>query len=206
MEKQYISNKDETVRMFDNEILNVLSKVHFLVPVILFLPVVIYFIYRAIAIYSMSFISILGFVIGGILTWSLAEYLLHRFIFHYQPTTKIGKRIHFIVHGVHHDYPSDSKRLVMVPSMSIPLAAAFYFLFYFLMGGANTAPFFAGFIIGYLIYDETHYALHHFNFKSKFWLNIKHHHMIHHYKDSQNGFGVSSKIWDYVFGTKFDKK
>jgi sterol desaturase/sphingolipid hydroxylase (fatty acid hydroxylase superfamily) len=110
------------------------------------------------------------------------------------------------MHGVHHDYPSDSKRLVFVPSLSIPLALVFYGLFYFLIGSHYVYPFFAGFLFGYLVYDETHYALHHFNFKSKFWLNLKHHHMIHHYKDSENGFGVSSKIWDYVFGTTFKDK
>ncbi len=114
-------------------------------------------------------------------------------------------------HGVHHDYPRDSYRLVMVPVVSVPLAIVFYFAFQFLLGrlfgNENlVAPFFIGFVIGYLMYDMTHYALHHANFKSKFWMELKQHHMIHHYQDPHNGFGVSTKFWDLVYRTTFKRK
>jgi sterol desaturase/sphingolipid hydroxylase (fatty acid hydroxylase superfamily) len=203
MEKHFVSNKDESVRIFKNDYLESLSKVHFTIPLILYVPVVLYYLYKAIFIENLFFGYILLLFIAGIFAWTLAEYLIHRFIFHFHPSSAIGKRIHFMVHGVHHDYPNDSKRLVMVPSLSIPLAFFFYFLFYYTMGQAFTSAFYPGFVAGYLFYDTSHYALHHWNFKSKFWLNLKKHHMMHHYRDSENGFGVSSKFWDHVFKTMF---
>jgi len=67
-------------------------------------------------------------------------------------------------------------------------------------------PFFSGFILGYLFYDISHYAIHHFNMHSKLWLAIKNHHMLHHYHDEYKGYGVSSPFWDLIFGTTFGKK
>jgi sterol desaturase/sphingolipid hydroxylase (fatty acid hydroxylase superfamily) len=94
----------------------------------------------------------------------------------------------------------------MPPSVSIPLALFFYFLFYQILGDAKLQPFFAGFLIGYLFYDITHYAIHHYNTHNRFWLAIKNHHMKHHYQDSNKGFGVSQPTWDYVFKTDFTQK
>jgi sterol desaturase/sphingolipid hydroxylase (fatty acid hydroxylase superfamily) len=205
MAKNFVSNKDECVRMFRNNFLESLSRVHFTVPLFIFLPVVFYFLYTAVFISHIAIGMVFLLLLAGLFAWSLTEYILHRFVFHWQIPGKVGQRIHFITHGVHHDYPSDSKRLVMVPSLSIPLAILFYLLFNLLLGDVLVSPFFSGFITGYLIYDMTHYAIHHFNFKSRFWLDIKHHHMLHHYKDMDNGYGVSSKLWDMVFRTTFKK-
>ena len=147
--------------------------------------------------------KLISLFVLGIIVWSFAEYLLHRFVFHYVPDSKIGQRLHFIFHGVHHDYPSDSRRLVMPPSASLPLAVIFYLLFYVIVGRIFVAPFMAGFLTGYLFYDITHYAIHHFNMHNKFWLAIKNHHMKHHYQDPSKGFGVSSPVWDKIIGTDF---
>ena len=205
MAKNFISNKDECPRMFKSDFLESLSRVHYTIPLVIFLPVVLYCFYQSIFQLGLGPLAIFGLYIFGLCVWTLTEYVLHRFVFHMELPGKIGRRIHFIFHGVHHDYPSDSKRLVMVPTVSIPLATLFYFLFRFLLGPENVFPFFAGFITGYLFYDMTHYAVHHFNLKSKFWLDLKHHHMIHHYKDMHNGYGVSSKFWDLIFRTTFKK-
>ncbi len=206
MPKNFVSNKDETVRMFKSDFLEALSKVHPSVPLIIYVPIILFMLYLSINAYHMPVFSILGLMVFGIFIWTLTEYLLHRFIFHWELKSKIGAKIHFIFHGVHHDYPSDSRRLVMPPSVSIPLAAIFYFLFKALLGDISVFPFFAGFLIGYLIYDITHYAIHHFNMHSKFWLMIKNHHMKHHYQDSHKGFGVSSPMWDKIIGTDFPPK
>jgi sterol desaturase/sphingolipid hydroxylase (fatty acid hydroxylase superfamily) len=206
MAKNFVSNKDETVRMFKNDFLESLSKVHFTVPLYIYLPVVGYFLYRSIFEFQMSFRTILALVFIGIFVWTFTEYTLHRFIFHFPAKSKFGERIHFIFHGVHHDYPSDSKRLVMPPSVSIPLAGLFYYLFYLLFGNVLVAPFFVGFIVGYLFYDMTHYAVHHFNIHNKFWLAIKKHHIRHHYENPALGFGVSSPLWDEIIGTNFPSK
>ena len=205
MTKQFVSNKDETVRMFENNYLEAMSKIHFTVPLFIYLPVVAFFLYLSIALYSLMFITILSLMLLGIVVWTLTEYTLHRFIFHFVPKSAWGKKIHFIFHGVHHDYPNDSKRLVMPPSVSMPLAIIFYFLFKLILGSVLVSPFFVGFIIGYVFYDMTHYAIHHYNMHSKFWLFIKNHHMKHHYKDSSKGYGVSSPVWDEIIGTNFAK-
>ena len=206
MPKNFISNKDETVRMFDNNFLETCSKVHFSIPLFVYIPVILAFLYGAIFLFDLEFMKLMSLIVLGIIIWSLAEYMLHRFVFHYTPTSELGQKIHFIFHGVHHDYPSDSRRLVMPPSVSLPLAIIFFLLFYVILGKIFIAPFMAGFLTGYLFYDMTHYAVHHFNMHSKFWLAIKNHHMKHHYQDPAKGFGVSSPIWDKIIGTDFAGK
>jgi len=206
MAKKFVSNKDETVRMFKSDFMESLSRVHPSVPLIIFVPVILYMLYLSIFDFKIGILSIVGLIVFGLFIWTITEYLLHRFIFHLELKSKIGARIHFIFHGVHHDYPSDSRRLVMPPSVSIPLAALFYFLFRLLIGDISVHPFFAGFLIGYLFYDITHYAVHHFNMHSKFWLAIKNHHIKHHYQDPDRGYGVSSPLWDYVFRTNYVRK
>jgi len=203
MPKKYVSNKDETVRMFESDWLEALSRVHWTVPLFMYIPVIIYCLYRGIFIVGFSASRIASYFLCGILVWTFTEYTLHRFIFHYIPASDWGKRLHFILHGVHHDYPKDSRRLVMPPSVSIPLASFFYLLFLIFPGRLIIAPFFAGFLTGYLFYDTTHYAVHHFNMRNKFWLAVKNHHMKHHYQNPNLGYGVSQPAWDYVFGTMF---
>lgn len=204
MKKNYVSNSPESVRMFKNDFLESLSKIHFSVPLYIFVPFVIFCTYTAFA-NHISIAAYAGYFIFGVVTWTAAEYVLHRFMFHYVPKSKWGLRLHFIFHGVHHDYPRDSKRLVMVPSVSIPLAALFYFLFSLFLSQTNLYAFFSGFIIGYLFYDMVHYAIHHANFKSGIWKKIKQHHMLHHYDNPSKGYGVSSKLWDKILDSDFPK-
>jgi sterol desaturase/sphingolipid hydroxylase (fatty acid hydroxylase superfamily) len=143
-----------------------------------------------------------GIFILGFISWSLAEYILHRFVFHFEPKSEFGKKIHWIFHGVHHDYPQDAYRLVMPPSISIPLAFIFYYSFQYLLGSFLTPAFFSGFVAGYLTYDTMHYSIHHFAFRNKFLMKIKKHHMKHHYSDPNSGYGVSTPLWDFIFDTK----
>lgn len=205
MPKNYISNSEESTRMFKSNWMELLSKVHFTVPLYIYVPVILIFSYLAFA----NGISIAGFALYfaiGLGVWTATEYFLHRFIFHYHPVSEWGKRIHFIFHGVHHDYPRDKKRLVMPPSASIPLATLFYFLFSLIFIKTNLYAFFPGFILGYLIYDMLHYAMHHYNFKSGIMKRIKQHHMLHHYQNPEKGFGVSSSLWDEIMRSQFPKK
>jgi len=96
-------------------------------------------------------------------------------------------------------------RLVMPPSVSIPLATGFYLLFSAVLPAAYVPAFFAAFMTGYLFYDISHYALHHANFKNAFWKKLKQHHMQHHYSDATRGYGVSSSLWDKIFRSDFEK-
>ncbi|MNL15341.1 Fatty acid hydroxylase superfamily protein [compost metagenome] len=190
--------------MFKNPLFEALSKVPFYVPLIVYIPVIGYFFWASVL--ANGFLAFLMHLFLGLLIWTLTEYVLHRFVFHFYPSSEWGKRIHFIFHGVHHDYPNDAQRLVMPPSASIPLATAFYFLFQWLVPGNMLDGFFGGFILGYLFYDMTHYMLHHAQFKSGIWKKIKQHHMLHHYNDSTKGYGVTSDLWDKIFGSGFLKK
>jgi len=206
MAKNYISNSQESVRMFKSDLLEALSKVHFLVPVFIFIPVIGYFIYEAFE-KNIGVATFFEMFALGIFIWTLVEYVMHRFLFHYMPPDKPwALRLHFIFHGVHHDYPSDAKRLVLPPSVSIPLAIGFYFLFNAILPVNYIYGFFPAFLLGYLFYDETHYAIHHFNFKGSIWKKIKQHHMLHHYQDPARGYGVSSPFWDKIFRSDFTKK
>ena len=205
MAKNFVSNSRESSRMFKSNFLESLSKVHFSIPLFIFVPVIGYFAWKAIFPGKMSLILFGAYFLSGIFIWTFTEYVMHRFVFHFTPKGKWMERIHFIFHGVHHDYPNDANRLVMPPSASIPLAAGFYFLFTLFLQEFAVAAFFSGFMSGYLFYDMTHYALHHANFKSNFWKKLKKHHMLHHYSDSENGYGVSSDFWDKIFGSNIKK-
>src|SRR4051794_12160735 len=103
-------------RMFENRLLDSLSRVHPAVPPIIFGPaVVLTFVMGA---YRIGVgLGVLAVVIGYVL-WTLTEYWLHRLVFHFEPEKGIGARLHWIIHGVHHDHPNDPMRLVMPPSVS----------------------------------------------------------------------------------------
>lgn len=190
--------------MFDSDILEFFSHVHPSIPAIIYVPVIGYMIYETVKA-GISFAYIFSLFLLGLAVWSFTEYALHRFIFHFVPKSEWGKKIHFMFHGVHHDYPNDSTRLVMPPIVSIPLALLFYFLFKNILGDHFLPPFFAGFILGYLTYDLTHYAVHHFSLRGKVSLYLKQQHMRHHYMDPDWNYGVSSPLWDFVFGTYMKK-
>lgn len=188
-------------RMFENPILERLSRVHPVVPPLIFLPVIAFLLSRALGPEHLGVAPVVGMFFAGLLVWSFAEYLLHRFIFHLEPDTRWGRRIHFIIHGVHHDYPHDPMRLVMPPSVSIPLAALHYALFWAVLGPAWSLPFFGGFLIGYLAYDMSHYHIHHHRSDDRLSLALRRYHYRHHFQQSSRGFGVTSPLWDKIFGT-----
>jgi len=205
MNKKFISNADTSVRMFKSDLLEALSKVHFLVPVFIYLPIILICFYITWQ-DEISFEERFFYAVCGLITWTIVEYLMHRFVFHFVPKGRLGERIHFIIHGVHHDYPNDAKRLVMPPSVSIPLAIMFFSLFHWLVPAEGLWPLYAFFLMGYLVYDLGHYAMHHYNFKNPVFKAIKRNHMLHHYQDAEKGYGVSSALWDLVLATDFDRK
>ncbi len=206
MPKHFVSTKNQSIRMFESPFLEFFTKVHWSVPLVIYVPVVIFQIVEALRFSSLSPMELFYLFAGGLFIWSFTEYFLHRFVFHFELPGKWGKRIHFIIHGVHHDYPNDTKRLVMPPLVSIPLAYFFYILFGVLLPPHWLNIFFAGFITGYIIYDMMHYAIHHAKIDGKFWRRIQKNHLNHHFKDPNLGFGVSTDIWDKIIGTTFKEK
>ena len=138
-------------------------------------------------------------VLGGMASWSFFEYLIHRFLFHLSETAfKGSKRIQYVLHGVHHEYPNDIERILMPTLPKILLALPFFGLFYLFFGKAGSF-FSSGFMMGYYIYSLMHYSMHRFKapeFLKSLWA---HHHLHHHFQDK--GFGLSSTLWDHVFNT-----
>ncbi len=187
-------------QLFDSEVLNFFSRVHPAIPAAVFVPVTVIMEWLGanggLAAWQLAALSA-----GGVGIWTLTEYWLHRLVFHWEPDNGFGRRMHFIIHGIHHDHPNDRLRLVMPPAVSIPLAALFYLAFALVFGTPAAYPTFAGFIAGYLCYDYTHYYVHHFVPKSKLGKRLREQHMRHHFQDHRYGFGVSSPLWDQVFRT-----
>jgi len=151
-------------------------------------------------------VGTLGLVLLGLFIWSFTEYLLHRFVFHWTKDTPFGRRFHFLLHGVHHGFPNDKDRLVMPLGASIPLGIFFYSLYYFVVGPAVGEPLFVGMALGYLAYDGTHYAVHHFKQTTRIGRYVRRHHMLHHHADHHGGFGVSTPLWDLIFRTMPEPK
>ena len=140
--------------MFDSPWLDRFTRVHPAVPVVLFGPVIVLLL--ALGIDRAGFWNSVGLVVGGYAVWTLTEYWLHRVVFHFEPEKGLGARLHWMIHGVHHDHPNDPKRLVMPPSASVPLALLFTAVFYVVLGSHYFMPFTAGFLAGYLAYDIIH--------------------------------------------------
>lgn len=145
-----------------------------------------------------------GLFVVGLLFWTLAEYLLHRYVFHWVSEAKWSQRFHFIMHGSHHQFPRDKERLLMPPVPGLLMAGILFGIFYlaFLVFGVPriTFGFFPGFFTGYLLYSFVHRATHVMRPPKRFrklWM----HHSLHHYRYPDRAFGVSSTFWDRVFGT-----
>jgi sterol desaturase/sphingolipid hydroxylase (fatty acid hydroxylase superfamily) len=190
-------------RMFDSKLLDSVSRVHPAVPPILFGPTIVFLLVWGF-VKGAGAVSV-ALVLGGYLFWTLTEYWLHRIVFHFEPENPIGARLHWIIHGVHHDHPNDPMRLVMPPSVSVPLAALFLFGFYAVMGSPDFLPFSSGFLAGYLLYDMLHYHMHHHRPSTQLGRRLRELHMRHHFQNHERGYGVSAPFWDAVFGT-FPKK
>ena len=185
--------------MFESRLLDRFTRVHPAVPVIIYLPVITALF--AVGVGRVGLLTAIGLALGGYAVWTLTEYWLHRIVFHFEPEQGIGARLHWMIHGVHHDHPNDPMRLVMPPSASIPLAILFYALFWLILGADSALAFGAGFLTGYLVYDMVHFAVHHHKPKSRVGRKLRELHMRHHFQDDTTGYGVSAPYWDHVFGT-----
>jgi sterol desaturase/sphingolipid hydroxylase (fatty acid hydroxylase superfamily) len=186
--------------MFKSGALDRFTRVHHLVPVVLFAPAIA--ILFGLGVDRVGLLRSLGLAAGGYALWTLAEYWIHRAIFHFEPEQGFGARLHWMVHGVHHDHPNDPLRLVMPPAASIPLALLFYAAFYVVLGAERATAFGAGFLGGYLLYDMIHYHLHHHTPRTRGGKWLRELHMRHHFQDDERGFGISAPYWDRVFGTQ----
>ncbi len=192
-------------QLFENPILERLSRTHIAVPIVIFFLYASLLLYWAFTQTSLSLImSALLFFIG-LITFTWIEYLVHRYLFHMETYTKFREKFQYTVHGVHHEFPKDKDRLAMPPLMSITISTVLLFLLRFVLGDL-VFSFLPGFLVGYALYLAIHYMVHAHqppkNFFKHLWIN----HSVHHYKDGDGIYGVSSPLWDYIYGTMTPSK
>lgn len=190
-------------RIFESDFLEKFTRIHPVVPILFWAPIVSYMIYRGFAVYNLSFLTMSLLALSAIFTWTFTEYVMHRYLFHFVagPNWPFIKRLVYSFHGVHHDAPNDRGRLVMPPTVALPLGTAFYFLFSLFLGFQLAVPFTAFFVIGYLSYDYIHFYTHHAKPTTRLGKYLKQAHMVHHYSSPNSRWGVSTPLWDIVFGT-----
>ena len=197
--KQQVKTKG-TTRLFENPILEKLTRTHIAIPISILsgtgIGIVIYGLYHQ----KFSIFELALWFVVGLFSFTLLEYVMHRYLYHIKPTTEKRKKLQYTLHGVHHEYPNDKERLAMPPIVSVLLATLLFLLFNFLMGRFSYA-FAPGFFVGYSAYLFIHYSVHAFAPPKNFLKNLWIHHNIHHFKQSERAYGVSSPLWDHVFGT-----
>ncbi|VDD86861.1 unnamed protein product [Enterobius vermicularis] len=203
---------DDVLRLFKSDFLESLTRTKWWVIPLVWMPIVLFYTYEAFGLVFAQYGKFYGLMVWaslfslGLLAWTLLEYILHRFAFHWQPNPKSSRQIvfHFLLHGLHHKTPMDGDRLVFPPVPAIPIVAFFYCLYLSTLPYTVFCCFAAGKLCGYIIYDLSHYYLHHghpgpsvpFGFHYR-----KSYHDNHHYKDYDVGFGISTVLWDAVFDT-----
>lgn len=198
------TTQESDARIFKNPLLNFLGKTHIAIPLIIFFGAGISLSTYAIISYNLSLFSIITYFISGLLFFTLFEYLMHRFLYHLPSVYEEGNAV-YALHGIHHKFPKDKKLLVMPPVVSILISSLILGINYLIFGNHGFS-FTGGFLFGYAAYLSVHYIVHAFkppkNMFKELWVN----HSIHHYQDDEKAFGVSSPLWDYVFGTMPKKR
>lgn len=190
----------EGPRFFENDILEFLTRTHWWAIPLIWLPVVCWFVSKSVLIgYTAPQIFLL--MVAGIFVWTLLEYTLHRFLFHIETKSYWGNTLHYLLHGCHHKHPMDGLRLVFPPAATAILLVPFWH-FARLISTPSTCPaLFGGGLLGYVMYDVTHYYLHHGQPTSEVPRSLKKYHLNHHFRIQDKGFGITSSLWDRVFGT-----
>lgn len=167
-----------------------------------FIPVTVgLFVYALTIATSMVAVTVSFFI--GILFWTLFEYLMHRFTFHFIATTPRLKHLHYVIHGMHHAYPTDPTRVIFPPFASAAIGILIAFVMYLLLPLTWAMGAFSGFILGYVFYEFMHYATHHIKWKFSWFYKRKRHHLLHHHNGDfrDRNFGVTTSLWDRVFNT-----
>lgn len=192
---------EEPKRMFKNPVLELLSRSGPKMMITFHLILASCLVYTGYQLTENPLVwKIAVYFFAGMATWTLAEYVMHRYVFHFINDNKFVKAFHFAMHGYHHEVPHDYNRLFMPPVPALLFLSLFFGIFYLIIGKAAWF-FLPGFEIGYLLYSVVHYTVHTRVPKNKFLHSLWLHHANHHYKYPEKAFGVSSQLWDKVFNT-----
>ncbi len=194
-----IKNKGQAT-MFQSKWLEGMTKTSPQVIFSIYVPIIVAMLSYGFYSLHISWYLVAGYYFAGMFFWTLFEYLMHRFVFHHHSDNPKMQKFMYTAHGVHHEFPRDKDRLFMPPIPSLFLATIIFSSFYFALH-QNAFVFFPGFLSGYLAYGSMHYAIHAMAPPFKFMKSWWRYHHLHHYKSPDKGFGVSSPMWDHVFGS-----
>jgi sterol desaturase/sphingolipid hydroxylase (fatty acid hydroxylase superfamily) len=189
--------------LFKNKFLNKLTSSSPYTIITLYVLFSGFLIYTGYTKYNLSLDTIIAFFIFGVLSWTLAEYILHRFVYHKLKDATYDTGLHYLLHGIHHKYPNDQSKVILPIVPSIIVASILFGIFY-LIFGIYVFAFVPGFLLTYLGYMLIHYMVHTKPMPKKYNFFWKHHN-IHHYQQHDRAFGVSTSLWDRVFGTMPEK-
>lgn len=139
--------------------------------------------------------------VAGVIVWTLTEYALHRYIFHFEPRSPLLRQAIFVIHANHHADANDPLRNLMPPIVSIPVGLAVWALSVWALGLQGTW-FLLGFMTGYVAYDLVHFACHQFPMKGRIGRMLKTHHMRHHHLKVEGNYAITGMIWDRIFSTR----
>ncbi|XP_019447732.1 PREDICTED: dihydroceramide fatty acyl 2-hydroxylase FAH1-like isoform X1 [Lupinus angustifolius] len=190
----------EGPRFFESNILEFFTRTVWWVIPLVWVPVASWFISSSVQM-GLDCPQVASSVVIGIFVWTFAEYMLHRFLFHVKTKSYWGNTLHYLLHGCHHKHPMDGLRLVFPPAAAAILATPIWNLVKLICTPSNAPAIFGGILLGYVMYDCTHYYLHHGQPKTNMPKNLKKYHLNHHYQLWNYGFGITSPLWDFVFGT-----
>lgn len=192
------------VRIFKSDFLEKFTFVKVEHIFIFWVPVILFLIYWGNTHSAHSLWSNLKLLFSGIFLWTLAEYLIHKYPFHYSGKSEWSKKLVYTMHGNHHDDPLDPLRGVMPIVPAIIYVSLLFGLFNLLLPASILHLVFAGLLIGYLCYDGIHYYTHHAIPKNPVGKYLRRVHLMHHVHEGIM-FGISSPLWDFVFGTYIKK-
>lgn len=139
-------------------------------------------------------LAIAALVLLGLASWTLIEYVLHRFVLHGLPPFRGW-------HAQHHQRPM---ALICTPTLvSATLIFTLVFVPALALGNAwRAAALTLGVLTGYLAYTITHHATHHWRAEGAWLRRRKRWHALHHRPLAHPGcYGVTSEVWDHVFGS-----
>ena len=149
-----------------------------------------------------SLSSILFLFVAGVLSWGLIEYLLHRLVFHFEAQSERGRNFVYAMHLNHHANPKAMDDLFAGLRLSLPIASCYCLLGWTVMGSWQaTVYLFTGLTAGYLSYEFLHYQAHHRSPRLRLFRYLKKYHQLHHHQNSARRFGVTSPLFDHLFGT-----
>lgn len=175
-------------------------------PTATFLPVGVLITYLSLHFHPRSLGETLGWILLGLLSWTLVEYVLHRYIFHWVDASERWKAVALAgsrLHTYHHQSSDTSDLIVAPPALTAIFATPLYLAFALLTWSFSAAALVeTGLLIGFIVYEWVHFGDHRFLPKTKIGKYLRKYHLQHHFRNPDRQYGITNPFWDIVFGTR----